>query len=392
MLGRCQHPRGFTLVELLLVVAIIGVLIALLLPAIHKVREASAAAQCTNNLKQICLACHSYHTAHGKLPPGYLGPSSQNHAPNFWAFLGEGQGAGTLAFLLPFLEQDAIYDALDNVTNFAVPPFSGPALPFDWSLAPVQPIDPTYGISANAWYVSSNDEVLATRRIKTFLCPSAPLVDKETVGPTAGNPPATQGGIWILTEYQINGPYTIHGLVASAAPYPELTNYLPNCGARGNNLSSHDPVWGKFGGPFDNRTNYSLNQIADGTSNTIFFGEVTGDMIAGAANSNGGLYYAWMGGNVVGTRLGLGGPSNALYDQFASRHTSVVNIALGDGSVKGLRRVVDASVYYAVDPPGMAYPNPVPLPPAGATEWYNLQRLGGMADQGEIAGSALGAP
>src|SRR5690606_3978149 len=85
---------GFTLIELLVVIAIIGVLIALLLPAVQSAREAARRAQCTNNLKQLGLAMHSYHDVNNTLPANRVAGA-----------------AAPYVAVLPFLEQASLYQS-----------------------------------------------------------------------------------------------------------------------------------------------------------------------------------------------------------------------------------------------------------------------------------------
>ena len=87
---------AFTLVELLVVMAIIAILMGLLLAAVQRVRAAAARTQCINNLKQIALASHSFHDVNSHFPPGYCSNT----------------GAGVLVYLLPYLDQEPTWDML----------------------------------------------------------------------------------------------------------------------------------------------------------------------------------------------------------------------------------------------------------------------------------------
>ena len=100
--GRAQG--AFTLVELLVVLAIIGILVSLMLPAVQAVREASRRMQCQNNLRQIGLALHNYHAAFRKFPPGGIEVRPQ---------VPDGKQLAWSAFVLPFLEQSAAYVKVD---------------------------------------------------------------------------------------------------------------------------------------------------------------------------------------------------------------------------------------------------------------------------------------
>ena len=110
--------HGFTLVELLVVITIIGILIALLLPAVQAAREAARRAQCTNNLKQIGIALHTFESSNKTFPPGTMAKLRCSYSyqvdPNQPNFTGGWEWPYFLDFLLPQLEQSAYYDAING--------------------------------------------------------------------------------------------------------------------------------------------------------------------------------------------------------------------------------------------------------------------------------------
>jgi prepilin-type N-terminal cleavage/methylation domain-containing protein/prepilin-type processing-associated H-X9-DG protein len=211
---RSPRARGFTLIELLVVIAIIAVLIALLLPAVQAAREAARRAQCTNNLKQLGLAMHNYHSSTGVFPPGGINTS------NLTGAITGGWGSWSAhAMMLPYIEQQAIYNSI----NFNIS-CEGPS---------------SSGGEASIRSTASGNVISA------FQCPSSPLfAGTDNWGRrAAGNNYFVSVGS-TLNQYAPNGPSGI--LAGSASP----------------------------NGPFQvDGPCFSTRDILDGTSNTIAIGE-----------------------------------------------------------------------------------------------------------------------
>ena len=217
--GTSVRRRGFTLIELLVVISIIGVLIALLLPAVQAAREAGRRAQCINNLKQIGLACVSYESSQKVFPLGasYLGPSDAGSGCTFGTVHGPRE-FGAFAFILPELEQRNVFNSINF--NLAAGGPGGMFGPVNAGLA--------------------NSTALSTA-MAAYLCPS----DDRTGGAFAVNSAAQtsyfpSGGTWNTLSYTSG----------------------PDCWQQ-------DPG----NGAFDDSTAYRAAQFTDGLSNTILVGE-----------------------------------------------------------------------------------------------------------------------
>jgi prepilin-type N-terminal cleavage/methylation domain-containing protein len=146
-----SRPAGFTLVELLVVLAIIGTLIGLLMPAVQKARFAAMRIKCANNLRQIGLALHNYNDTHDGLPPAQV---TRFYSEYYWSWL---------ARILPFIEQDNVLRLAERWRD------SGPPGNLRWV----------------PWYTAHGTEpqnpVLAFV-IPTYICPLDRLTQEAEVG------------------------------------------------------------------------------------------------------------------------------------------------------------------------------------------------------------------
>jgi prepilin-type N-terminal cleavage/methylation domain-containing protein len=321
-LGPGARRRGFTLIELLVVIAIIAILIGLLLPAVQKIREAANRMKCSNNLKQIVLASHNYDSTYGMLPPG-IRMSSPSTSPATATY------TGILVYLLPYIEQDNIYRQL-----------------------PLTLFDPT---SNTTWYNSNpggigltNTASLWNSRIKTYLCPSD---NADQATPSSG----------VFAYVYANGGISGAVFSGSYSAYLGKTNYVANGGTFGDSTSS---TWASYRGPFYGDSKETVGTIADGSSNTAFFGEALGGVDTGARD----YVFSWPGAGVLGSYYDLTTPS-AWYT-FGAKH-AVVQFAMGDGSVRGIRKAGTTNAYSA--------------------RWYAFQYMCGAGDGQIVNWSQLGS-
>jgi len=308
---------GFTLVELLVVITIIGILISLLLPAVQAAREAARRAQCANNLKQLGIALHNYHHSYNQFPPSAI------HDNFTWSQAHPTHHANVFVALLPYIEQQALYDACDFKVN-----------------------------TSHMSRIGGTGQFVHEIVIPTFICPS-----DERPRYWDGNP-----------LYHNTGAST-KGQKRATANYGACigNQYFWTCSFPGN-LFGTGPAGhadtlnpSQVSGVFSHMIyGASISEIRDGTSNTIAMGEVR-------PKCAWHLWDGWMhinANNWIATTAPINYPtcpgergygqlpcavldttSWAAQQGFKSLHPGGAQFVLCDGSVRFLNESIDYRTY-----------------------------------------------
>jgi prepilin-type N-terminal cleavage/methylation domain-containing protein/prepilin-type processing-associated H-X9-DG protein len=295
-----MRRSAFTLIELLVVIAIIAILIGLLIPAVQKVREAAANAQCKNNLSQIGKALHNYHGVYNRFPSGIMAPVASASNPHsvasgglYYDDCGTAGGCGQppipnsfaswLTLILPYMEQETVYSACSAA-------------------------------SANF-----------TGRDYTY-CGSA-----------------TAPGATVVTSYICPSDYVPRTVITYSTYFFGINSYFGNAGTVAWPTAS-----ATFNGVLYYNSRIRIQDIKDGTSNTLMAGErysldPTYTSTQLLEDTRGWAWCNYNSGqdNLGDTSFPINSKAsttgtNARRTNFGSNHTGGANFVLGDGSVRFL--------------------------------------------------------
>lgn len=349
--SRNRPAAAFTLVELLVVIAIIGILIALLLPAVQAAREAARRSQCTNNLKQIGLACHNYADKYKEqLPWNYdVGnvtyPGDSDSVRNINCF-------SWVVAALPGLEQGALYNQIVRGQPLIASGY-------------------THGTGSNL------NETLRCTPLSVMMCPSNPQpvlgpiwwVDYTTAGPQAGsNGQAARGDYVGNLGHVASGWKDCDDVPVFPAPadMPDMFNY------GGGNVAATPWVNGEvpgeqvnYNGCFRQHGSVRLADITDGTSNTVMSYEDEHWQGGKGPAGNGPISQQLNGDNgwmnplamVHSSRMPINNRNPAWYDAWqgdlrchgwSSHHPGGANCVLADGSVRFVSETIDHIIRHDV--------------------------------------------
>jgi prepilin-type N-terminal cleavage/methylation domain-containing protein/prepilin-type processing-associated H-X9-DG protein len=333
-----KSKRGFTLIELLVVIAIIAVLIALLLPAVQAAREAARRAQCVNNMKQIGLGLHNYHSSTNSFPMGVSASNEPTDGGVYW------NGWSAQSLLLAYMEQTAVYNAI----NFSIDPVTSS--------------------------LSNKQTTALYTKISSFLCPS-----DSGAGQTAN------GQIFINSYYASfgtsvnNTPTTSTGLFCynNANSIAAVTDGTSNTIAFGEGLTSNFtqtkyPGNGVEGAGAGFPTNTDVNQsaaVATQLMSNLTACSTAWNTGGASITANRGEYWGWGAEAMTAfttivppnstqyawshCRYGCGGCGVGASDHADivnanSRHSGGANFLMGDGSVKFIKSSISMPTYWAI--------------------------------------------
>lgn len=290
--------HGYTLIELLVSIAIIGALVALLLPAVQSAREAARRATCTGHQKQVALAILNYEHAQGCLPPGRVGCDDTGDSmpiPECPAGLSPEQKTAASGFIsiLPELEQQALYDQLSIEVGGL------------WNR----------NVDDLGWYSDMSKCKAIKRRLDVLVCPS----DTAQALSSVYDPVIAATGSFAFS----------HGSLGPYAPLHQVK--YQNTGA------------------FRYVRQTKFRQIVDGLSSTFLLGEV---VLADTWESSNTWTYALAHAdclrttaNPLNTRPGAGSSYDRQNGAFGSQHLHGANFVFADGHVEFVADGVDVGIY-----------------------------------------------